>query len=130
MRSYYRYDPSLPAAIVVSVLYSLAFIGIAVQWLRHKSWVWIIMILAAGSKSRPTPELPLYESREANHRGESGGRRLYCTMHLDSKHKRQEHIRRPVLLDCAGTRSHGCRLLCYICTSAPKFWHQAPTNSK
>jgi hypothetical protein len=50
MHSYYRYSPSLGTAIAVAVLYSLAFIGTAVQWLRYKSWVWIIMVLAAGSK--------------------------------------------------------------------------------
>lgn len=49
--SYYKYDPSLDAAIVVAVLYSLAFIGTALQFLRYRSWVWTVMVVAAGMES-------------------------------------------------------------------------------
>ena len=80
MRSYYRYDPSLPAAIVVSVLYSLAFVGTAVQWLRYKSWVWIIMVLTAGSKCDLIHNYPSMKSREAKNRTvvEAGGHVVRC----------------------------------------------------
>ncbi|KAG0649848.1 rta1 [Hyphodiscus hymeniophilus] len=51
LQSYYRYDPSLPAAIVLSVLFSLAFVGTTVQWLRYRSWVWIIMVLVTAMEA-------------------------------------------------------------------------------
>ena len=47
---YYKYTPSLEVAIIVAVLYSLAFLGTAVQFLRYRSWVWSTMVLAAASK--------------------------------------------------------------------------------
>ena len=50
-RSFYHYDPSLSAAIVAAVLFSLAFIGTSVQWLRYKSWVLIVMVLAVGMEA-------------------------------------------------------------------------------
>jgi hypothetical protein len=48
--SFYRYKPSLDAAIVVAVLYSLAFIGTQIQFLRYRSWVWTVMVVASASK--------------------------------------------------------------------------------
>lgn len=48
--SFYRYNPSLAVAIVAAVLYGIAFILTCVQWIRYKSWVWVIMVVAAASK--------------------------------------------------------------------------------
>lgn len=49
--SYYRYDPSLAAAIAVAAFYSLAFALTLIQWIRHRAWVWVIMVIAAASTS-------------------------------------------------------------------------------
>ncbi|KAF4637771.1 hypothetical protein G7Y89_g290 [Cudoniella acicularis] len=46
--SHYPYSPSLDVAIVVSALWSLAFILTAIQWFRYKSWVWLVMVLASA----------------------------------------------------------------------------------
>ncbi|KAE8441144.1 hypothetical protein EG329_005827 [Mollisiaceae sp. DMI_Dod_QoI] len=48
---YYHYTPSLDAAIVVAVLFTLAAIGTVLQFLRYKSWVWTTMVLAACMES-------------------------------------------------------------------------------
>jgi len=48
--SNYDYDPSLGAAIVAASLYTAVFIGTTVQWLRYRSWVWIVMMIVAASK--------------------------------------------------------------------------------
>lgn len=47
---FYHYDPSLAAAIVFSVAYSLAFIGTLLQFMRYRSWVWTIMVVSSASK--------------------------------------------------------------------------------
>lgn len=47
---FYHYTPSLDAAIVVAVLFTLAAIGTTLQFLRFRSWVWSIMVVGAGSK--------------------------------------------------------------------------------
>ncbi|TGO30273.1 hypothetical protein BPAE_0006g00110 [Botrytis paeoniae] len=46
--SHYNYDPSFSAAIVVGILYSLAFFVTFFQWLRYNAGVWAIMVVAAG----------------------------------------------------------------------------------
>lgn len=48
---YYRYTPSTDAAIVVSVLYTLAAVGTVLQFLRYRSWVWTVMVIAACMES-------------------------------------------------------------------------------
>jgi RTA1 like protein len=53
IHDYYRYKPSLDAAIVVAVLYTLAFVGTLLQFVRYRSWVWTTMVLAAGSEYFP-----------------------------------------------------------------------------
>lgn len=53
--SFYRYNPSLAVAIVAAVLYGIAFILTFVQWIRYKSWVWVVMVVAAASKFTITP---------------------------------------------------------------------------
>jgi hypothetical protein len=50
IHDYYHYKPSVDAAIVVAVLYSLAFTGTLLQFLRYRSWVWTVMVLASGSE--------------------------------------------------------------------------------
>jgi hypothetical protein len=47
---YYRYKPSFDAAIVVAILYTLAFMGTILQFLRYRSWVWTVMVFASGSE--------------------------------------------------------------------------------
>lgn len=47
--SYYGYDPSLPVAIVAAALYGIAFVLTFIQWIRYKSWVWVVMVIAAAS---------------------------------------------------------------------------------
>ncbi|KAJ5363551.1 RTA1 like protein-domain-containing protein [Penicillium cataractarum] len=49
--SFYRYNPSLAVAIVAAVLYGIAFILTLVQWIRYKSWVWIVMVVAAAMEA-------------------------------------------------------------------------------
>ncbi|KAF3394379.1 Protein RTA1 [Penicillium rolfsii] len=49
--SFYRYTPSLAVAIVAAVLYGIAFILTCVQWIRYKSWVWVIMVVAAAMEA-------------------------------------------------------------------------------
>ena len=83
MNSYYNYTPSFGAAIAAAVLFSLGFLGTAVQLLRYKSWVWIIMLVAVGSMRFPIPQaIPSSELiRLIPFR--SGGGRLYYTIHLN-----------------------------------------------
>lgn len=50
VHDFYRYKPCLDAAIVVAVLYSLAFAGTLLQFLRYRSWVWTVMVVASGSQ--------------------------------------------------------------------------------
>jgi cation transport ATPase len=47
--SFYAYKPSLAVAIVAAVFYTVAFTLTAIQWIRHRAWVWSIMVLAAAS---------------------------------------------------------------------------------
>ncbi|KAJ5925099.1 ZIP metal ion transporter [Penicillium verhagenii] len=49
--SYYRYNPSLPVAIVAAVLYTIAFVLTFIQWIRYKAWVWFIMVVAAAMEA-------------------------------------------------------------------------------
>ncbi|CAG8918218.1 unnamed protein product [Penicillium salamii] len=51
MRSYYRYNPSLAPAVVAAVLYTIAFIGTLVQWVRYRAWIWAIMVVAAAMEA-------------------------------------------------------------------------------
>lgn len=48
--SFCRYNPSFVVTIVAAVLYGIAFILTFVQWIRYKSWAWVVMVIAAGSK--------------------------------------------------------------------------------
>lgn len=48
--SYYQYNPSLGAAVVFAVLYSITFVLTVFQWIRYRAWVWIIMVIAVASK--------------------------------------------------------------------------------
>ncbi|KUJ20461.1 RTA1 like protein [Mollisia scopiformis] len=50
-QDFYHYTPSLDAAIVFAVLYTLAAIGTVLQFLRYRSWVWTVMVLASGMES-------------------------------------------------------------------------------
>lgn len=47
---FYHYTPSLDAAVVVAVLYTLAAVGTTLQFFRYRSWVWSVMLVGAGSK--------------------------------------------------------------------------------
>lgn len=49
--SYYHYAASKDAAIVVAVLYSLAFAGTLLQFMRYRSWVWTVMVVAAAMEA-------------------------------------------------------------------------------
>jgi hypothetical protein len=53
---YYRYKPSFDAAIVVAILYTLAFMGTILQFLRYRSWVWTVMVFASGSEYHLRPK--------------------------------------------------------------------------
>jgi len=48
--SRYNYTPSFDAAVVVAVLYSLAFAVTVFQWVRYRAWVWLAMVIGAASK--------------------------------------------------------------------------------
>ncbi|PQE31002.1 hypothetical protein CJF32_00006039 [Rutstroemia sp. NJR-2017a WRK4] len=49
--SHYHYDPSLAAAIIFSVLYSITFLISLYQWIRYKAGVWAIMVFAAAMEA-------------------------------------------------------------------------------
>ncbi|KAJ5113736.1 RTA1 like protein-domain-containing protein, partial [Penicillium angulare] len=49
--SFYQYDPSLAVAIVAAALYGTAFVLTFVQWIRYKSWIWVVMVLAAAMEA-------------------------------------------------------------------------------
>ncbi|KAJ5175890.1 RTA1 like protein-domain-containing protein [Penicillium canariense] len=49
--SYYRYNPSLAAAVVAAVFYGLAFSATFLLWIRYRSWVWIVMVVAAAMEA-------------------------------------------------------------------------------
>ena len=49
-QSHYNFAPSLPAAIIWASLYSIAFAVTFFQWIKYRAWVWVVMVLAAGSK--------------------------------------------------------------------------------
>ncbi|OOQ88102.1 RTA1 domain protein [Penicillium brasilianum] len=49
--SFYHYNPSLAVAIVAAVLYGIAFILTFVQWIRYRSWVWAVMVVAAAMEA-------------------------------------------------------------------------------
>ncbi|KAJ6150481.1 ZIP metal ion transporter [Penicillium samsonianum] len=49
--SFYGYDPSLAVAIVAAVLYTVAFLLTAIQWIRYRAWVWSIMVLSAAMEA-------------------------------------------------------------------------------
>ncbi|KAI2470628.1 RTA1-domain-containing protein [Annulohypoxylon bovei var. microspora] len=44
--SFYDYDPSIPAAVVVCVLFGLTLIWSVFMTIRKRSWVWSVQILA------------------------------------------------------------------------------------
>ncbi|KAH7323776.1 hypothetical protein BKA65DRAFT_540385 [Rhexocercosporidium sp. MPI-PUGE-AT-0058] len=48
---FYHYDPSLAAAVIFSVAYSLTFAGTFVQFIRYRSWVWTIMAVSPGTNA-------------------------------------------------------------------------------
>ena len=50
-RSFYPYEPSTAAAAIFAVLYGLSFVGAVVQFIRLRTWVWIIMVLAGGMEA-------------------------------------------------------------------------------
>lgn len=45
---HYRYNPSLPAAIVAAALYGIVFVATLVRFIKYKSWVWVIMVVASA----------------------------------------------------------------------------------
>ncbi|KAL2063042.1 hypothetical protein VTL71DRAFT_6114 [Oculimacula yallundae] len=50
-RLFYNFDPSLSAAIIFAMLYTLAFAGTLLQFIRYKSWVWTIMVISSGMEA-------------------------------------------------------------------------------
>ncbi|KAJ5215615.1 RTA1 like protein-domain-containing protein [Penicillium cinerascens] len=50
-KSLYRYDPSIAVAIVAAVLYGIAFILTFIRWIRYKSWVWVVMVVASAMEA-------------------------------------------------------------------------------
>ncbi|CAI7602228.1 unnamed protein product [Penicillium glandicola] len=49
--SFYGYDPSLAVAVVAAVLYTIAFLLTAIQWIRYRAWVWSVMVLSAAMEA-------------------------------------------------------------------------------
>ncbi|KAG9239467.1 RTA-like protein [Amylocarpus encephaloides] len=47
VKSRYHYDPSTPAAVVAAACFCLGALLTTYQWLRHRSWVWVIMVVAS-----------------------------------------------------------------------------------
>lgn len=49
--SHYNYDPSIPAAALFAALYLIAALVTLFQWIKYRAWVWLVMVVAAFSKS-------------------------------------------------------------------------------
>jgi hypothetical protein len=56
--SKYDYDPSLAAAVIAAALYGIAFLVNLAFTIKYKSWVWMVMVVAAGSTSNPRVVVP------------------------------------------------------------------------
>lgn len=105
---FYHYAPSLPAAIVVAVLFTSAFIATVVQFMRYRSWVWTAMIVAAGSE---LPSIQVCGLRTFVLMINSGVCWLYPPMSLNSKPNQQEPLCLVFFADHPGTCAHGSGLL-------------------
>ena len=120
-RSYYAYTPSLAAAIIFAVLYTLAFVATVIQWIRYRAWVWIVMVVAAFSAWSPGSHIYVGLDCESVITDTacpySGGIRLHCKICLGSEHRQSWAVHRPILSDCPGASSDGSCILCYICMS-------------
>jgi len=53
VRSFYPYSPSQAAAGVLCGLFSISFVLSFWQTVRHKAWIWFIMVFAIGSRRTP-----------------------------------------------------------------------------
>ncbi|KAK3940383.1 RTA1 like protein-domain-containing protein [Diplogelasinospora grovesii] len=51
VRSFYPYQPSQAAAAVVCALFSIGFLLSFYQTIRHKAWIWCVMVLAIGMEA-------------------------------------------------------------------------------
>lgn len=103
---YYRYKPSLDAAIVVAILYSLAFMGTIFQFLRYRSWVWTVMVVASGSEFPWRPK-----STRSILTKSSGGGWIYCKVYISQERWQQGSLYHPIHLSSAGTCLDGCSML-------------------
>ncbi|KAJ5205255.1 ZIP metal ion transporter [Penicillium cf. griseofulvum] len=49
--SFYHYDPSQAVSIIAAVLYTIAFVLTAIQWIRYRAWIWSIMVISAAMEA-------------------------------------------------------------------------------
>lgn len=106
--SFYGYDPSLAVAIVAAVLYTVAFLLTAIQWIRYRAWVWSIMVLSAAS----TYAFGL-SFTQANQQL-SGSNRIHWAMCFSPKHIGETRLRSSIFPRHPRTRPHGSVLLCHL----------------
>lgn len=100
--SYYNYDPSLGAAAVFAALYTLAFIGAVVQWLRFRPVVWLVMLIAGASMLlRPIFSLSLLT------KSNSGSNRLHLAHDIHSRHTCPNTICSPIHRPHPRPSTHG-----------------------
>lgn len=100
--SYYNYDPSLGAAVVFAVLYTLAFIGAIVQWLRFRPVVWLVMLIAGASMLlHPVFNLSLLT------KSNSGSNRLHLPHNIHPKHTLPNTLRPPIRRPHPRSSPHG-----------------------
>ena len=106
IHDYYRYKPSFDAAIVVAILYTLGFLGTILQFLRYRSWVWTVMVLASGSE---------YHWRQRSTRSIltniSGGGWVCYKVYISQERWQQGSLYHPIHLSSAGTCLDGCSML-------------------
>lgn len=48
--NWYAYVPVKAPAIAATALFALAFIAHTWQMIRHKAWIWFVMVVAVASK--------------------------------------------------------------------------------
>lgn len=103
--SYYRYSPSVGAAVLFAVLYSIIFVLAVFQWIRYKAWVWITMIIAVASKCN------LDYWHLAPLMCQSGSNRLHFPLYIRPTRLRTHPLRTAILSDYPRTRPDGSLLL-------------------
>jgi hypothetical protein len=54
VRTFYPYQPSQAAAGVFCALYTVGFFVSLWQTIRHRAWIWLVMVFSIGSMCLPS----------------------------------------------------------------------------